>query len=96
MEAALSPEFQVLPAGDAASADCVLASETVDLIILDVVLREENGLSFLDRLRAKSDVPVVLISGFGTKDIVIARLRAPATVSTNRLPSQSSSTGSGA
>jgi len=78
MEAALSPEFQVLPVADAASADRVLASETVDLIILDVVMREENGLSFLDRLRAKSDVPVLLISGFGTKDIVIAGLRARA------------------
>ena len=78
MDATLSPEFQVLSATDTASADRVVDSEMVDLIILDIVMREENGLSFLDRLRARSDVPVLLISGFGTKEIVIAGLRARA------------------
>lgn len=78
MEAALSTEFRVFPVADTVGADRVLASEAVDLVILDIVMREENGLSFLDRLRATSDVPVLLISGFGTKDLVIAGLRARA------------------
>jgi len=78
MDAALSSEFRVLAVAETASADRVLTSEAVDLVILDVVMREENGLSFLDRLRTTSDVPVLLISGFGTKDLVIAGLRARA------------------
>jgi len=78
METVLSAEFRVVVVADTATADRVLATETVNLVILDVVMRDEDGLSFLDRLRAKSDVPVLLISGFGNKDLVVAGMRARA------------------
>jgi YesN/AraC family two-component response regulator len=75
MEAALYREFRVLPAPDIPTANAVLDRGGVDLVVLDVMLGEESGLDFLARLREKSDVPVLLISGYGTKDIVIQGLR---------------------
>jgi DNA-binding response OmpR family regulator len=69
MGAALEGEFRVLQAPDVATSTHVLEQETVDLVILDVVLGQESGLDFLARLRETSDIPVLLISGYGTKDI---------------------------
>jgi len=78
MEAAIEREFRVFPAPDIATAIHTLARETIDLVILDVVLDQESGLDLLVRLRETSDIPVLLISGYGTKDMVIAGLRARA------------------
>ncbi len=78
MEAALDKEFRVFPAPNPPTANAVLNREVVDLVILDVRLDGESGLDFLDRLREKSDVPVLLISGYGTKEIVIEGLRSRA------------------
>jgi YesN/AraC family two-component response regulator len=78
MEAALYREFRVLPAPDLPTANTVLEREAVSLIILDVILGEESGLDLLARLRQKSDVPVLLISGFGTKEMLAGGMRARA------------------
>jgi len=75
MEAALDGEFQVFPVPDVSIAHQVLAREGVDLVILDVLPDKENGLDFLAQLREKSDVPVLLISAYGTKEMVIAGMR---------------------
>jgi DNA-binding response OmpR family regulator len=73
--AALERDFRVFRATDTAAATHVLDRETIDLIILDVLLDKEGGLDFLARLREESDVPVLLISGYGTKETVIEGLR---------------------
>jgi YesN/AraC family two-component response regulator len=78
MGAALEKEFRVLLAADSQTADSLLNQEAVDLVILDVVLRRESGLDFLGLLRRKSDVPVLLISGYGTKEMVVAGMRSRA------------------
>jgi YesN/AraC family two-component response regulator len=78
LNAALKAEFQVLLASDARTADSLLKQEPVDLIILDVVLRQESGLDFLAQLRTKSDVPVLVITGFGNKEVVVAAMRSRA------------------
>ena len=78
MEAALETEFRVFPVPDVPTANHVLAEETVDFVVLDVVLDQESGLDFLAHLRETSDIPVLLISGYGTKDMVVAGLRARA------------------
>ena len=75
MEAALNREFRVFPASDVPTAKRLLDREAVDLVVLDVMLGEDSGLDFLNLLREESDVPVLLISGYGTKDIVIEGLR---------------------
>jgi YesN/AraC family two-component response regulator len=78
MGAAVEREFHVFAAPDIATATHALDRETIDLVILDVVLDQESGLDFLPRLRETSDVPVLLISGYGTKEIVIEALRSHA------------------
>jgi YesN/AraC family two-component response regulator len=78
MGAAVEKEFHVFAAPDIATATHALDRETIDLVILDAVLDQESGLDFLPRLRETSDVPVLLISGYGTKDMVITGLRARA------------------
>ena len=78
MDAALTREFLVFPAPDVSTARGVVDREAVDLVVLDVMLGEESGLDFLDHFREQSDVPVLLISGYGSKDIVIGGLRSRA------------------
>ncbi len=78
MEVALDKEFRVFPAPDVPTANEILDTQVVDLVVLDVRLDGESGLDFLDHLREKSDVPVLLISGYGTKETVIEALRSRA------------------
>src|SRR5688500_17994222 len=71
-------------AGTIAEADAVLARESVDLILLDVKLGEENGLDLLRTLKARgedgmssrtSEIPVVMISGHATVEDAVAATR---------------------
>ncbi len=78
MGATLGGEFRVVLASDIPTAKALLDGKGVDLVILDVLLGRESGFDFLAHLREKSDVPVLLISGFGTKEMVVAGLRARA------------------
>src|ERR1700744_3079600 len=56
--------FVVEPAKDAASARRVLGSrQAIDLIILDIMMPGEDGLTFCQRLRETQDVPILMVSG---------------------------------
>ncbi len=52
--------FVIAEAGSLREADAAAAS--ADLILLDLVLPDGNGLEFLSRLRARSDVPVIVLT----------------------------------
>jgi DNA-binding response OmpR family regulator len=52
--------FAIAEAGSLREADA--AAEGVELILLDLVLPDGNGLDFLRRLRARSDVPVIVLT----------------------------------
>jgi YesN/AraC family two-component response regulator len=75
---ALQGEFHVLSASDAPTAETLLAQHSIDLIVLDVVPRDGNGLDFLTKLRHQSDVPVLVISACSSKEVVLAAMRARA------------------
>ncbi len=63
------------------TAESILDHEAVDLIILNLVdlpLGRPTGFDFLARLRQNSAVPVLLVSSAGTKELLIAGLRARA------------------
>ena len=64
LQAVLTREgFEVVPAKDAAAARRVLASRSaVDLIILDIMMPGEDGLTFCQRLRETQDVPILMVS----------------------------------
>lgn len=54
--------FIALPGETEAAIREHLASGRVDLILLDVMLGDENGVEICARLRAEQDVPIVLVS----------------------------------
>jgi len=55
--------FEVLLAEDAKALNRLLTRETVDLIVLDLMLPGEDGLSICRRLRAANDVtPIIMLT----------------------------------
>ncbi len=55
--------FQILESGSGEQMRKCLASETVDLIILDLMLPDESGLNLARELRARSDVAIIMLTG---------------------------------
>jgi YesN/AraC family two-component response regulator len=78
VEMALQGESCVSLAKEARAAAAVLGREPVALVILDIRLPGQSGIALLAHLRQQSDVPVLLISGYGTKDLVAEGLEARA------------------
>ena len=57
--------FAVRVAGDATEMDAILVSGKIDLIILDLMLPGEDGLSIARRLQASHKLPVIMLSARG-------------------------------
>ncbi len=51
--------------GSAPEMDAVLKRESVDLIVLDVMLPGEDGLSICLRLRTASSIPIIMVTARG-------------------------------
>jgi two-component system, OmpR family, response regulator len=59
-------DYSVLEAGDARELEAVLAQETVDLIVLDVMLPGDGGLDICRRLKARDGgPPIIMLSAMG-------------------------------
>ena len=58
------------------AAQAAVESATPELIVLDVMLPDGNGVEWCRRLRAQSAVPVLFLSALGESEDVIAGLRA--------------------
>jgi two-component system, OmpR family, response regulator len=54
--------FRVHTASDGAQLSELLTHESPDLILLDVMMPNEDGLSICKRLRAQSDVPIMMLT----------------------------------
>lgn len=55
---------KVLHAGNIADAKRILANETVDFIISDIKLKNENGIDFISDIRQNNTkIPIIIISG---------------------------------
>ncbi len=57
--------FRVTTVADAPAMDALLARERPDLVILDLMLPGEDGLSIARRLRALGDLPIIMLSARG-------------------------------
>ena len=55
--------FRVSPAGNGREMLAVLASDTVDLIVLDVKMPGEDGFTLARTVRQTSDVPIIMLTG---------------------------------
>jgi DNA-binding response OmpR family regulator len=61
--------YEVLLAYDAIYAEKILKSNSIDLIISDIVLPKMSGLDFIKGLRAHQvDIPVIMLTALGTTD----------------------------
>jgi two-component system, OmpR family, response regulator MtrA len=57
-----SEGYRVLTAEDGAEALRILGRETLDLVVLDIMLPRMSGFEVLKKMREQSDVPVVLLT----------------------------------
>ena len=66
--------YQVMEAATGEAALDVLVSEPCDLIVLDLVLPDVDGVEVCRRLREWSRVPVVVLSAHGDEDVKVRAL----------------------
>ncbi|MCS6781199.1 MAG: response regulator [Geminicoccaceae bacterium] len=57
--------FRVSTAENAQAARRVLQTAAIDLVVLDIMMPGEDGLSLCRQLRAQGDVPIVLLTALG-------------------------------
>ena len=73
---ALESRYRILEAESAAATRSLLAAENPDLLLLDVVLPGEDGLSFLKWLRLQNpDLPVLMVSALDTAKTAVEALQ---------------------
>ncbi len=76
---ALEGKYRIVEAGSANKAREAIASEHPDLILLDLVMPEEDGLSFLRRLRESgNEIPILVVSALDTAKTAVEALQAGA------------------
>jgi len=76
---ALEKQYKVIEAGSAAAAREALTAAAPDLILLDLVMPGEDGLSFLRWLRENGHgVPVLVVSALDTAKTALDALRSGA------------------
>lgn len=69
---------RVAQAGSAKEMYAVLARDTANLIILDLNLPDESGLTLLRQLRTRSEVPVIVVTADESRETRLACLEAGA------------------
>lgn len=68
--------YRILEAVSAAECLSVLGAEDVDLIVLDVMLPDGNGVALCEQIKQKYEVPILFLSALGENEDIIAALRA--------------------
>lgn len=59
--------YRVSTASDARAMDRILASNQIDLIVLDIMLPGEDGLSICRRLNVTSRIPIIMLTARGAE-----------------------------
>lgn len=66
-------------AGTAEQAKRLLEKSEIDLVLLDIVLPDESGVKLVSVIKAvNEDIPVIMISGHGDKQVVVDAMQAGA------------------
>ena len=73
--AALAPPYRVRAASSGEAALAFLRTEPIDLVILDIVLGAEDGLDLLPHLRQLTPAPILVLTGFGTRENLLRAIR---------------------
>ena len=70
--------FRVSAAGDGLSMMQALSAARVDLVVLDLMLPGEDGLSLCRKLRGESDIPILMLTAMGEEADRVAGLETGA------------------
>ncbi|MBK8960892.1 MAG: sigma-54-dependent Fis family transcriptional regulator [Proteobacteria bacterium] len=70
--------YRCAHAGSLAAADRQLAAQGADLVLLDMRLPDGSGLDFLQRLRARSAVPVIVMTAYGEVEDAVQAMKCAA------------------
>src|SRR3990167_8080387 len=57
--------FQLFLAADGKAMRAILKEQSIDLIILDIMLPGEDGLTLCRQLRAQSHIPILMLTAIG-------------------------------
>ena len=57
-----NPEYVFFQSKTISQAREIRKSEQIDLILLDVNLPDGNGMDYLEEIRKKSDIPIIIIT----------------------------------
>lgn len=61
-------QYHIIVAGTTAQARVALKENRIDVILLDIILPDENGFSFLEKLKKEEEfkhIPVIILSNLG-------------------------------
>ena len=75
-EALLMEDYHVLRAYDGKSCIEQLKAEPVDLVVLDIMLPDSDGITLCRKIREEFDVPILFLSALGENEDIIRALRA--------------------
>ncbi len=73
---ALSRTYTVHTVATGAAALTCLSIHPIAAIILDAILQDEDGLDLVERFRALSKAPILILTGYGCEELVVRALRA--------------------
>ncbi len=73
---ALTRTYTVHAVGTGAAALACLSIHPIATIILDAVLQDEDGLDLVEKFRALSKAPILILTGYGCEELVVRALRA--------------------
>ena len=66
----ISDGYQVIKSGDALEGLAIMEREKIDLVLLDIMLPEEDGLEILRKIRGRREIknlPVIMLTAKGTE-----------------------------
>lgn len=69
-------DYRVLEARDGGECMAHLRDHDVDMIVLDVMLPDSDGLTLCKEIKAQYDIPILFLSALGENEQIIAGLRA--------------------
>lgn len=75
-EALLMEGYEVLEAEDGKGCMAVLEARDADLIVLDIMLPDSDGLTLCRQIKARWDIPILFLSALGENAQIIEGLRA--------------------
>ncbi len=75
-EALVMEDYEVVEAPDSKTCMSVLQSQEIDLVILDIMLPDGDGLELCRRIKQAYDIPIIFLSALGENEQIIDGLRA--------------------